>query len=459
MRVVILGAGVTGLAVAWKLCADHEVVLVEKRPTIGGIAMSFKHKDFVLDSGPHKIYSLIPGILDEMKALLGPEATTIPKTSGMILMGKRLDYPVKFTDLLLKLKPSVSIRLGFSYGITTLLSFVRKKKPVSYDDYFRYNFGDAATELVFSPLAEKAWGHPKQLSEELARRRVPYGGVLKMLKTMLFKDKRLSAANFYYPRHGFIEMSNRMLAVVEKTGGKLIAGAEATAIKLGENGTSSIVFKQDGQKKELKADYLVSTVPINILPKLLNAPPEIVSAAYELKYRSLILVYILVNKPRVMKDCWTFVPDPSFIFTRISEQKNFSKDLGPENQTVLITEVMCTAFDPLWNMDEADLYKRVIADLVRAGFVTEAEGFYILKLRNIYPVYEIGYKEKLNKVLAYTDQFEQFMTLGRQGLFNYNNTDHCMDMAIQAANHIRAKKSSKEWTETRKRFDDYVIVD
>ena len=37
MRIVVIGAGVTGLAVAWKL-AGHEVVILEKRPAIGGIA-------------------------------------------------------------------------------------------------------------------------------------------------------------------------------------------------------------------------------------------------------------------------------------------------------------------------------------------------------------------------------------------------------------------------------------
>jgi len=461
MKIVIIGAGVTGLAVAWKLAKDHEVVILERRDRIGGIATTFKHQNFLLDSGPHKIYSLIPGILDEMRALLGSEATTIPKTSGVVIAGKRLDYPIRFTDLFLKLSPLTSLKLGMGFGIALLLSFVRKKKIISYADYFRANFGVPAYELVFKPMAWKAWGDPETLTEELARKRSPYSGVLKMLKSMIVKDSKLSAENFYYPRQGFIEMSNILLKNVLNSGGNIIYNADVKKFDTSENKITHVEFEHEGHTKKIDAGFVVSSAPVTFLPSMFNAPPEVMTAASELKFRSLLLIYVLVNKSQVMQDVWTFVPDRNFIFQRISEQKNFSKSMGPENQTVLITEVMCVYNDSMWNAPEDELYRKVIPDLVKAGFVKdgEASGFYVLRLKNIYPVYEIGYKEKLNTILGYTDQYENFITIGRLGLFNYNNTDHCIDMAIWASNHIRSRKPIKDWIETRKRFDDYVIVD
>ena len=242
MRVVIIGAGVTGLATAWKLCKDHEVVILESRPEIGGIATTFRHEDFLLDSGPHKIYSLIPGILGEMKALLGAESTTIPKTSGVIIAGKRLDYPIKFTDLFLKLSPVLSLKLGFGFGIAFLKSIVVRKKPKTYEEYFMKYFGTPAYNLVFRPIAEKAWGNPKTLDASLARRRVPYNGIFSLVKTMLFKDKKLSAENFYYPRQGFIEMSRIMLEKVKSSGGKIILGARVTVIESADGRITGVVF-------------------------------------------------------------------------------------------------------------------------------------------------------------------------------------------------------------------------
>lgn len=461
MRVVIIGAGVTGLATAWKLAKDHEVVLLEKRPTIGGIAITVKHKDFKLDSGPHKIYSLIPGILEEMKALLGPESSQIPKSSSVIIEGRRLDFPIRFFDLLLKLPPTLSIRLGFDYGIAFLKSLVVRKKPVTYADYFKKNFGSTAYEHVFRPMAEKSFGDPNKLDAEFAARRVPYNGVFKMLKSMFFKDKSLSAEHFYYPKSGFVEMSNIMLRKAQEHGAKIVYGAQVEHFENDGSKITNVIFTQEGHKKKIAADFVVSTARLTDLPLMLNAPPEVVSSASHLKWRSILLVYVHVPRPQIMKDNWVFVPDSRFIFQRVSEQKNFSKSMGPENESVLITEVMCSFDDERWRMPAEELYEKVIADLRKAGFIAENEGtgYYVLRLKDIYPVYDVGFRERLDKVLSYADQYENFITLGRLGLFNYNNTDHCVDMAIWAANHIRARKPIADWIATRKRFDEYVIVD
>ena len=58
---------------------------------------------------------------------------------------------------------------------------------------------------------------------------------------------------------------------------------------------------------------------------------------------------------------------------------------------------------------------------------------------------------------------ENMITIGRQGLYNYNNTDHCLDMSMKGAEYIQhvldgeAKKD--EWPKLREYFDNYRIVD
>ncbi len=461
MRIVIIGAGVTGLALAWKLSKDHEVVILEKSSRIGGIATTFRQDGFLLDTGPHKIYTLVPGILDEIKSLLGSEAITIPKASGVIIAGKRLDYPIKFSDLLLKLSPLTSVKLGVGFGVAVLLSFFRRGQPVSYAQYFRSNFGVPAYNLVFRQLAEKSWGDPERITADFAMRRVPYNGVFQMLKTMLFKDRKLSAEHFYYPKKGFVELSQMMLDRALQNKGSIILDAEVKKIDTDGNKVTSVTFSHEGRLKKIPADYVVSTAPLTALPAMLGAPPEVMVAASELKYRSLLLVYIIVKKPKVTNDVWTFVPDRNFIFQRLSEQKNFNQEMGPKDSTVITAEVMCTANDSMWNAGDDELYGKVIADLVKANFVSngEASGFYVLRMKNIYPVYELGYRERVERILSFSDQFDNFITLGRLGLFNYNNVDHCIDMAIWASSHIRSRKPISDWLPTRKRFDSYVIVD
>ncbi|MFN3622172.1 MAG: FAD-dependent oxidoreductase, partial [Nitrososphaerales archaeon] len=56
-RVIILGAGLTCLAAAWKLTKEgFKVSVVEAQKRLGGLAASFKWHGFWLDLGPHKLY-------------------------------------------------------------------------------------------------------------------------------------------------------------------------------------------------------------------------------------------------------------------------------------------------------------------------------------------------------------------------------------------------------------------
>ena len=84
-KIVVLGAGISGLATAWKLSEKGgDVEVLERRGTIGGIASSFKRNDYTLDFGPHKVYTQIPGVLEEYRQLLGADLIAIPKKQKIL---------------------------------------------------------------------------------------------------------------------------------------------------------------------------------------------------------------------------------------------------------------------------------------------------------------------------------------------------------------------------------------
>ena len=84
----------------------------------------------------------------------------------------------------------------------------------------------------------------------------------------------------------------------------------------------------------------------------------------------------------------------------------------------------------------------------------------MLRKEEVYPIYTLDYKEHLNAVLNWTDNnFENFVTCGRNGLFNYNNMDHCMDMAIKISEHLKRGGAIERIRELRKYFESYKIVD
>jgi protoporphyrinogen oxidase len=172
-KIVVLGAGIGGLSAAYFLAktGKYEVTVLEKAPLTGGLCASFEYNDFTLDYGAHKIYSLIPGVLDEIKTLMGDGLLELPKINHLYLRGHLVDYPLKLGNLAAVLGPTQFMRLGFGYALEFLRGLFSKTVPQSYEEYMIQRFGRPAYELVFQPLAEKVWGDPASLHPEMARAR------------------------------------------------------------------------------------------------------------------------------------------------------------------------------------------------------------------------------------------------------------------------------------------------
>jgi protoporphyrinogen oxidase len=56
-KIVILGAGLSGLAAAEKLAKDFDVLVIESEKQTGGLAKTIKFNGHLLDFGPHPIYA------------------------------------------------------------------------------------------------------------------------------------------------------------------------------------------------------------------------------------------------------------------------------------------------------------------------------------------------------------------------------------------------------------------
>ncbi|MBU1987997.1 MAG: NAD(P)-binding protein, partial [Nanoarchaeota archaeon] len=186
-KVLILGGGVTGLRIAkYLLDSGYDVTIVEKSSTVGGMSKSFRYKDFILDCGPHKFYTQLPGVYDDYKEIIGEgEYLIVKKKNSLRLLGKYFDFPVKLSQLMININPVLSAQI--------MLDFIKakfvKKKIVSYEDYFVKGFGEKGYGILFKGFAEKVWGNPKNISEELARKRSPASNIFDVIKSALKKDK------------------------------------------------------------------------------------------------------------------------------------------------------------------------------------------------------------------------------------------------------------------------------
>ncbi|MEW6617668.1 MAG: FAD-dependent oxidoreductase [Patescibacteria group bacterium] len=462
---VVLGAGITGLSAAWKLSeAGLPVIVLEKDRTIGGMAGTFVHKEYMLDYGPHKIYSQLP-IFEEVKKFLAEDLLAVKKSSKIRLSGKFLPYPFGIKDLLLALHPAIAMKCGTTYAATSALNIVRTKEDTCYEDYIVNRFGSGTYNLVFGPYAEKAWGDPKKLDISLAKSRIVIPSMTEMLKRMLFGDqgkKELSASMFYYPKYGAGEMAEKMKKAIEEKENTVLCNAAPLAIKIEQNTATTVEYEYQGKKKKIEIQGIISTIPMKEYLNLLSkVPAKVREAAEKMKFRKLILLYLEVNKKRIFPENWIFFPEKKYIFNRLSEQKGFSEHMGPEEKTVLCVEITVDAQDPHSKITEKELFTEVIRQLEECNIVEEKDvlSYWKKEIDDGYPVYHINYQEALTTFLSYVESTENIFSIGRQGMFNYVGCIDCIDMGATTAAYIAQKRKKSEWKEERKKFENYITID
>ena len=86
-------------------------------------------------------------------------------------------------------------------------------------------------------------------------------------------------------------------------------------------------------------------------------------------------------------------------------------------------------------------------EIVETGLVSNIliEKGHVIRLPKCYPVYSLGYKEKLQPVKDFLDEFDNISVIGRYGSFKYNNQDHSILMGLLAAENIAENKKHNLW--------------
>ncbi|HRZ85787.1 MAG TPA: FAD-dependent oxidoreductase [Candidatus Paceibacterota bacterium] len=442
-KILILGAGFTGLVSAYYLSKDFNVTVIEKEDFIGGTARGFTHGDFLLDSGPHKLYTELPGIMEEISSLV--PLVKVQKKNSIYLKGKYFDFPLKLSQIATKI-PVTAVKTGFSIFTKSL----SKRPDDSYENFLINRFGKTLYELSFKDYAFKVWNSdPQKLDPELAKRRVAVKSVSQLIKSIIFKNnKEISAEYFYYPEKGIKNLLDQLNKEITKNKGKILTNSKIQEIKISKSKIQYVLVNG----KKIKADYYVSTIPLDDLYNLTENNHQKESEEL-IRYNKLNIIYFVLNKPRAMNDCWVFFPENKIIFQRVSEQKAFSSEGLPEDKTVIMVETTKEITD--------DLINKIINQLeeVKIAKKDEIIEHFVMTLPKAYPIYLKGYKENLSNITNFFEKINNFYLLGRQGLFNYNNIDQCWDMAIKLTDQITNKKTSVDWQGTKNYFDSYRIVD
>jgi protoporphyrinogen oxidase len=450
--VLIIGAGPAGLACAAELfqSGSHAVTIVERDPQVGGLAktLSFREGDleFRTDIGPHRFYSKNQYLYDLIEDLLEERWITVDRCTRQYIDGQFFDYPVDPLQVLRQIGLKQAFRFAADY-VRSFWTYQIRKKPVdNFEAYLEAYFGRALAEFSMINYTEKIWGIPAaQIHTDWARQRISGLNLLAVLRKSLFPARQSGAKSlvhqFYYPETGTGLIYETLRARLEDHGVVVETETYPTRITHEDGRIERVELNRRGENLVIEPDFLAESIPIDELLRLLDpAPPDsLLTAAAGLRWRAQIYLFITLDKPSVTPDQWLYFPNKAVPFGRVSEMRNFSPAMSPAGKTSLLVELFVFTEDPLWQAAQEDVFARVQPYFIDMGFFSpqEVRQVYMLKRQNVYPVYDLGYKERIEQIYEYLDGFENLFFIGRPGRFKYTNQDHSLEMGILAGRSIR----------------------
>jgi len=455
---LIIGAGPAGLTAGYELAKKgFKVTVLERDSLVGGISRTIKYKGFRFDIGGHRFFSKNKEIEKWWENILHEDFLTRPRLSRWYYRKKFFDYPIKPLELLRVFGVIDSMKIALSYAKAKIKPIIPE---ISVADWCINNFGHYLAKPFFIDYNQKLWGvHPRHLSKDFTSQRVKGISVMNTLKDALKKSLGVKDNNikslieqFKYPKYGPGMMWEQVTRLIEAKKGKVLKGWKVIKVKHRNGKIISIIAQNKKRKKSFKADYVLSTMPLKELVLALEPLPaeDILGAAKFLSFRDFITVALMINKEKTVPDTWVYTHDEGMKPIRVQIFKNWSPYMVPDGKSCIGFEYVCNQGDELWNMSKEKLIEQAKADLKRLGFANPDKVFdaEVVRLKEVYPVYLIGYKERVNKIKEYLQRnFKNYclQPIGRGGLHRYNNSDHSMMTALLAVKNILGEGNYDPW--------------
>ncbi len=414
MKVIIIGAGMSGLSAALMLKRKGvDIELFESASYIGGFAHSFSWNGHTCDWAAHRLFTHDDHVLQQLLSLV--PMNRLEKVSAVHLGGKWLKDPVDAVQLCTRFFPGKTLSIPWGY-----LTRPRHLPETSFRNYCVGRFGRTLDHFLFSPYTEKMFGIPaEQISVEWARKKVRLAGPLDVIR----QGSKKKFSYFYYPKQGgYGSIPNRMYDEVKEF---VHLNAALTGLQRKDGRITAVEVEQNGQRRTVAGDLVISTIPLTELCGMLGHQTA-------LSYRAVSAVYALVKKPQTTPNHWIYYMDGDVAVNRLCEVKNMDPHIGPEETSVVCAEVT--------DRDRPDFVEKTIRDLAASGIFTmdQVLDTTVVTREYSYPVYFCDYEKEVDKARVFLAGFSNLRYIGRAAQYEHMEVDDCFSAAQQLVHEITA---------------------
>lgn len=438
MRIVILGAGPTGLGAAWRL-QEHghqDWLLLESSDRAGGLSMSLRDDaGFTWDLGGHVLFShwkYFDRLLDQA---LGDQWVEHQREAWVWMRDRWIPYP--FQNNIWRLPPAELV--SCLTGLVDAARNTAHQPPGDFGEWLQQSFGDGLCRTFMYPYNAKVWAYPpSMLGVGWMGERVATVDLSRILANLVDRKDDVSwgpNATFRFPLRGGTgaiwtsvasQLPYERLNLCTR-----VCGVDTEARRvLCEDGTS------------IAYDRLISTIPLDQLLRSLTDRPELTDLASRFVWSSSHIVGVgFRGKPpaELATKCWMYFPEEDTPFYRVTVFSNYSpfNVPNPGRQWSLMAEVSESSHKPV---NTATVVEDVIAGFRKVGFIADESRIvtrFHRRLERGYPTPWNGRDDVLQQVLPALAE-HGILSRGRFGAWKYevSNQDHSCLQGVEAVDHL-----------------------
>jgi UDP-galactopyranose mutase len=442
-RIVIIGAGPTGLGAGYRLqeLGHEDWVILEANEYVGGLATSFTDEaGFTYDIGGHVMFSHYDYYDELVDKLMGGEYSELEREAWVWMEDRFIPYP--FQNNIRDLEPSTVYDC-----VTGLIRAQREKRPFSnFREWVDATFGVGIAEHFMLPYNFKVWATPAELMNYVwIGERVSVVDVEAVLRNVILGEDQVSWGpnnTFRYPmRGGTGHLYEGLRQYVQSN---LELRTSVTSV----DPVAKQVHTDDG--RVWPYDVLLSTMPLNrLVDRLSTAPPAVRQAAGNLVWSGSHIVGVGLDRPAETTKNWIYFPEPDVPFYRVTYLSNYSPYMTAEpDQTLLLTETSRSQYK---EEDPATITDRVIDGLVETGLMTESDRellvtTWLCSPDMSYPVPSVGRDAALGTIQPWL-RSQGIWSRGRFGawLYEIGNMDHSTMQGVEFVDHVLDGQPERTW--------------
>jgi protoporphyrinogen oxidase len=443
-RVVIVGAGPTGLGAAHRLreLGHDEFVVLEANDYVGGLATSFTDEaGFTYDIGGHVMFSHYEYYDQLVEKLMGGDYTELDREAWVWMEQRFIPYP--FQNNIKDLEPETVLEC-----VMGLVEAQRapSPQPQNFAEWMQQVFGAGMSKHFMRPYNFKVWATPAELMNYVwIGERVSVVDVEAVLRNIVFDKPAVSWGpnnTFKYPLRGGTGTLYRELA--RPLEDRIELRCPVTSV----DPVAKEVRTADG--RVWPYDLLLSTMPLNLLVERMESVPDAVrAAAGRLTWSGSHIVGVGLNRPAGTTKNWIYFPEPDVPFYRVTYLSNYSPYITPErDQTLLLTETSRSVHKPT---EAATIVEDVIDGLVATGLMTEDDRgriatTWLCSPDMTYPVPSVARDASLATIQPWL-RSQQLWSRGRFGawLYEIGNMDHSCMQGVEWVNHVLHGEPEQTW--------------